>query len=326
MPNGLVIFNSSEYQHGSKTDLALLKRLQQQGIPVVTVFLTGRPLWVNKELNASDAFVVAWLPGSEGQGIADLLLRDPQGKIQHDFHGKLSFSWPRTDQQFVLNHGDKTYDPLFAYGYGLTYADRSKLPVLSEQVSAATAVSADTAVQPLFLRNLAAGMAWVLADSSQPGTLLTSPSGISADGQSLAMQSVNLSYQEDGRQFRWNSKSPATASLRYIKATTVSNASTLSFKLRFDQQVPANLSLGVLCDQAGRCQRQLSLTAPLAKLTAGVWHSVAVSLNCTDRQITTNKVTDALLLRATGQHSLAVADIVLTTATSPATVQLDCMP
>ncbi len=139
-----------EYQHGSKTDLALLKRLQQQGIPVVTVFLTGRPLWVNKELNASDAFVVAWLPGSEGQGVADLLLRDPQGKIQHDFHGKLSFSWPRTDQQFVLNHKDKIYDPLFAYGYGLTYADRSQLPVLSEQVSAVTAVSADAAVQPLF--------------------------------------------------------------------------------------------------------------------------------------------------------------------------------
>lgn len=315
-----------EYQHGSKTDLALLKRLQQQGIPVVTVFLTGRPLWVNKELNASDAFVVAWLPGSEGQGIADLLLRDPQGKIQHDFHGKLSFSWPRTDQQFVLNHKDKIYDPLFAYGYGLTYADRSQLPLLSEQVSAVPAVSADAAVQPLFLRNLAAGMAWVLADSSQPGTLLTTPSGISADGQSLAMQSVNLSYQEDGRQLRWNSKSPATASLRYIKAATVPNANTLSFKLRFDQQVPANLSLGVLCDEAGRCQRQLSLTAPLARLKAGVWHSVAISLNCTDRQITTNKVTDALLLRATGQHSLALADIVLTTATSPATVQLDCMP
>ncbi len=140
------------------------------------------------------------------------------------------------------------------------------------------------------------------------------------------MQSVNLSYQEDGRQLRWNSKSPATASLRYSKAVTVPKASTLSFKLRFDQQVPANLSLAVFCDEAGRCQRQLSFTEPLARLKAGVWHSVAVALNCTDQQITVNKVTDALLLRATGQHSLALADIVLTTATSPATVQLDCMP
>src|SRR5262249_52301683 len=52
--------------------LALLRRLRAQGIPTVSVFLSGRPLWVNPELNASDAFVAAWLPGSEGEGIADL--------------------------------------------------------------------------------------------------------------------------------------------------------------------------------------------------------------------------------------------------------------
>ncbi len=83
-----------EYQYGDKRDLALIKQLKQQGIPVVTVFLTGRPLWTNKELNASDAFVVAWLPGSEGQGVADVLFADTEGKARYDFQGKLSFSWP----------------------------------------------------------------------------------------------------------------------------------------------------------------------------------------------------------------------------------------
>lgn len=69
-----------EYQHGDKRDLALIKQLKQQGIPVVTVFLTGRPLWTNKEINASDAFVVAWLPGSEGQGWRICCCQMPKAK------------------------------------------------------------------------------------------------------------------------------------------------------------------------------------------------------------------------------------------------------
>ncbi|MDZ7869222.1 MAG: glycoside hydrolase family 3 C-terminal domain-containing protein [Rheinheimera sp.] len=109
-----------EYQLGDKRDLALIQQLKQQGIPVVTVFLTGRPLWVNKELNASDAFVVAWLPGSEGQGVADVLLTDTEGKPRYDFSGQTEFFLAADDQQFVLNKGDANYDPLFAYGYGLT--------------------------------------------------------------------------------------------------------------------------------------------------------------------------------------------------------------
>lgn len=87
------------YKPGNETDLALLKRLKADGIPVVAVFLSGRPLWVNREINAADAFVAAWLPGSEGAGIADVLLRGSDGRVQHDFKGKLSFSWPRTATQ-----------------------------------------------------------------------------------------------------------------------------------------------------------------------------------------------------------------------------------
>src|SRR5699024_9559223 len=77
---------------GDTTNLDLIKRLRAQGMPVVSVFLTGRPLWVNPEINASAAFVVAWLPGSEGEGVADVLLRKADGKVQYDFHGKLSYS------------------------------------------------------------------------------------------------------------------------------------------------------------------------------------------------------------------------------------------
>jgi beta-glucosidase len=315
-----------EYQLGDKTDLALIKKLKQQGIPVVTVFLTGRPLWTNKEINASDAFVVAWLPGSEGQGVADVLLADNAGKARYDFQGKLSFSWPKYDHQFVLNKGDANYDPLFAYGYGLTYADKKDLGQFTEQGSKVAVAGSDDGIQPLFVRNLAADMAWVLSDIStgnnaaQNATLITTPYGVSADGTSLAMQSVNLSYQEDGRQLRWNSAAKASASLRYLKpvaASDFSKAKALRLSLRVDQQMPAELNLGVLCDQQGLCQRELSLVKALAPLKAGVWHTVEVALDCADSS-KLKRVSDALIFSSSGQHSLAVAEMVLTAQQSTA--------
>lgn len=121
-----------EYSPANKRDLELLRRLKAAGIPVVAVFLSGRPLWVNAEINAADAFVAAWWPGSEGGGIADVLFRKADGAINHDFKGKLSFSWPATPAQTAVNRGDGR-TPQFAYGYGLTYADAGDIPALPEQ-------------------------------------------------------------------------------------------------------------------------------------------------------------------------------------------------
>lgn len=92
-------------------------------MPTVSVFLSGRPLWVNPEMNQSDAFVAAWFPGSEGAGIADVLIG---GK--RDFTGRLSYSWPKTAGQFTLNKGTPGYDPLFAFGHGLSYAKGAVSP------------------------------------------------------------------------------------------------------------------------------------------------------------------------------------------------------
>jgi beta-glucosidase len=104
-----------DYQRGVKSDLALLKKLKSQGIPVVSVFISGRPLWVNAELNASDAFVAAWLPGSEGSAVADVLFKDASGNVQHDFTGRLSFSWPASPTQATVNVNDEEYTPLLPY-------------------------------------------------------------------------------------------------------------------------------------------------------------------------------------------------------------------
>lgn len=112
-------------------DLAVLDRVRGKGKPVVTVFLSGRPLLTNKELNRSDAFVAAWLPGTEGAAIAPMLFRGPDGKPARDFTGKLSFSWPKVDCT-PQNVGAPKYDPLFPFGHGLSYADAKDLPALPE--------------------------------------------------------------------------------------------------------------------------------------------------------------------------------------------------
>ncbi len=112
--------------------LEILKQLQAAGIPTVAVFLSGRPLYVNPEINAADAFVAAWLPGSEGGGIADVLIGDAAGQPRADFQGALSFSWPRRPDQPPQNVGDPGYDPQFPLGYGLAYDTPAVTPQLPE--------------------------------------------------------------------------------------------------------------------------------------------------------------------------------------------------
>ena len=100
-----------------------LKKLQADDIPVITLFISGRALWVSPELENSDAFVAAWLPGTEGNGVTDVLFCSPEKFSECGFKGKLSFSWPRKPDQAVLNISDAEYDPLYKIGYGLRYSN-----------------------------------------------------------------------------------------------------------------------------------------------------------------------------------------------------------
>jgi beta-glucosidase len=107
-------------------DLKALKRVSGKGVPVVTVLYSGRPVPVNDLLNRSDAFVAAWLPGTEGQGIADLLFAGADGRPAYDFTGRLSFDWPAGDclpQQGGFQ---------FARGYGLSVAGAPRVGRLPE--------------------------------------------------------------------------------------------------------------------------------------------------------------------------------------------------
>ncbi len=119
-----------EFSPNDEHELALLRRLHAAGVPTVAVFLSGRPLWVNPEINASDAFVAAWLPGSEGEGVADVLFRST-GREHYDFTGRLAFSWPRTAMPVTFDAAGQVSGALFPRGWGLDYhsaADSPRLP------------------------------------------------------------------------------------------------------------------------------------------------------------------------------------------------------
>ena len=132
-------------RHSSRypEDLAVLQKVHGKGKPVVTVLLSGRPLWVNDLLNLSDTFIAAWLPGTEGKGVSDLLVAR-KGMKPYEFTGRLSYSWPKTVCQTPLNVGDPGYAPLFAYGYGLRRGERSHLGQLDATYPAGGCGASDT--------------------------------------------------------------------------------------------------------------------------------------------------------------------------------------
>lgn len=115
-------------RHSSRhpEDLEALKRVSGKGVPVVTLLYSGRPVGANDLINRSDAFIAAWLPGTEGSGLADMLLARPDGQRQFDFTGRLSFDWPRGDC-LPQNGGIQ-----FRRGYGLSLAHRVKIGTLPE--------------------------------------------------------------------------------------------------------------------------------------------------------------------------------------------------
>ena len=103
----------------TKTQQEYIKAYRDKGVKVVVVLFSGRPLVVTEEIELSDAFVVAWLPGSEGKGVAEVLFGD------YDFKGKLPHSWPTSLEDFNGKYGpnfwDNSIQPLYPFGYGLQY-------------------------------------------------------------------------------------------------------------------------------------------------------------------------------------------------------------
>lgn len=282
-----------EYQPGDKTDLALIKRLKAAGVPVVAVFLSGRPLWVNPELNAADAFVAAWLPGSEGGGVADLLIGDAAGKPRHDFHGALSFSWPMSAAQTSLNRGDKNYAPLFAYGYGLRYRDQQAPWQPLSEVSGVSAPSAN--VSDFFVDGRTpAPFAFRL--SPVGGVLLHA---VDADG-----------IQEAGREISFLGSGLATAALASERPIDLRLQTQADMALQIDYRLDARPSAPVSVVMDGA---RLDLSPLLAAVPLGEWRSLKLPLKCFQAAgADVTKLSAPFAVATSGRLTLSVKSVKLT--------------
>ncbi len=302
-----------EYQYGTKRDLALLKSLSEKGIPVVSVFISGRPLWVNKEINASDAFVAAWLPGTEGAGIADLLIHSANNTTNYDFQGRLSFSWPNLVTQAKLNTGQADYQPLFAYGYGLNYTDSSEpLGTLTESNLRQESDQLEEAW--VFVSREISPWNILLKDEGQPPVTVSGNTASSGVDTNLTMSSIDHISQEDARQIIW--KGIRTASASFVSeypqdlSDYLTQDASLEFSLKVNQPITADVDLSVSCVEP--CSNPISLTEYLSALQLNRWEEVSIPLNClVDKSVGMSQVTDVFTLTSSNALDLSLGDIKL---------------
>lgn len=277
-----------EYQPGDKHDLALLKSLKSQGVPVVSVFLSGRPLWTNPEINASDAFVAAWLPGSEGGGVADVLIARPDGSADHDFTGRLSFPWPKRADQSPLNRDRPGYDPQFPFGYGLTYAKGANLPVLPEDPGAVTA-------GPNLDRYFVAG---------RP----VAPWLLNATG-AVGLEPIDAGAQENARLAKWTGLgSIAVEGPAADLSRQTTGDMAVALRYRIDQKPTAPVIMSLSCGPT--CGAKLDVTGLLTQGAPGEWRKVKIMLSCFRAQgMDMSHVVSPIRLTTTGPFAMAFTEL-----------------
>jgi beta-glucosidase len=289
-----------------------MQRLKAAGIPVVALFLSGRPMWVNPELNASDAFVAAFLPGGEGGGVADVLFRDAGGKVRHDFKGKLSYSWPKRADQTPLNRDDADYDPLFAYGHGLTYADKGDLPRLSEERPAGARTGADGL---LFGRG-ALPEGWSFGLREEGGAAVPVGGNVGATGTGrLRVSGVDRRAQEDARRFVWDGTGGAAAQILAVQPLDIGRETTGQLSLVFEYRVDDGPTAPVTLAMDGA---SVPVAGELRAAARGEWRTLAVPLGCFARGgADMSRVAVPFSLATAGRLRIAISDVRIASAVVP---------
>ncbi|MEP6886359.1 MAG: glycoside hydrolase family 3 N-terminal domain-containing protein [Gammaproteobacteria bacterium] len=290
--------------------LELLRRLKNAGVPTVAIFLSGRPLWVNPEINASDAFVAAWLPGSEGAGVADLLFRSAAGTQRYDFTGRLAFSWPTTATPVTFDAAGKVSGVLFPRDWGLDYGRSIDSPPLSE----------DARIPPH----------WVAARGSlfHEGHVTAPWSLFVADGD--AEVHFTTSSQEsphgavvtiavpDGNKTAW---SGARSGILRISGRAgdlgqqAEQGATLDVRYRVDKAPERKVYLGMQCTEPScgtPAGAMLDVTRALKQPHSGEWQHLSIPLSCFKAAgADLGAVVAPFVLETSGRLELTIAEISL---------------
>lgn len=286
------------------TALAQLKALQAAGIPTVSVFLSGRPMWVNPEINASDAFVAAWLPGTEGGGIADVLLSDSEGAPRYDFTGKLSFSWPATPMDARQNSDKASEQTLFPFGYGLSYRDTSTLDTLDE--STAVAGEGDPTTRFLLAGDPVTPWQLMIADSA--GTEVVYPPQATSPGGQLSAIAADDMAQEDTVIVTWQGAGTVSIQGDAVDLSRQSNGDmALALEYKVLQPTASSVSLALQSDQ--RDPAQVDVTSSFDRTSD--WQTRYIKLSCFGDKVDMEQLVSPMQITSDGPLSIQIRQLVL---------------
>ena len=295
------------YRNGRIEDLELMQKLQSQDIPVVSVFITGRPLWVNAEINSSDAFVVAWLPGTEGGGVADVLVADSDNSPRYDFTGRLSFDWPNKDMN-SQNEALPVFDNLLQLGQGLSYGDET---ILSDSLSEVSAAAPSSEANIIFSGSSQEPWLAYVGDASDWHRQISGTQGSSPQG-GLSVVTVDGLVQEDSRkltwtgghesQFYWQAASPAD--LTDLK----SKNGALMMEFKVDQHPMGVVTQRMDCGWP--CSGAIDMTEFFKSVPEGQLSRIGISLQCFDKLgVDLSKVTSPMVLVSEEPFVLTIRDV-----------------
>lgn len=295
------------YKNGDKSDLQLIKTLKQQGIPVVAVFLTGRPLWLNAEINSSDGFVVAWLPGSEGDGVADLMVADKFGQPRYDFTGRLPFNWPLVEinkdnksapvKEFLL-----TTDQGMSYGDGeIITAVLDETPVMHSEQK--TQIVFDGRTRPPWNQFIGDGSDWAqeltgISSTSSFGDLMVSV----VDGKIQGDSRYAEWRGERWSQFYWQSEDGMDLT------ALAERSAAMIMTYRIDKRPEGRVLVRMDC--VWPCQGTQDVTELFRTVPEDEWVQSSISLDCFRQAgADLSRINTPFLLFARGAFAITLLDI-----------------
>ncbi|HEY1035095.1 MAG TPA: glycoside hydrolase family 3 N-terminal domain-containing protein, partial [Pseudoxanthomonas sp.] len=270
----IVPSDSMAHSRRHPEDLAVLKAAAATGKPVVTVFLSGRALYANDLINLSNSFVAAWLPGTEGKGVTDVLVAGADGKAAHDFRGKLTFPWPAV----ACPKADST--PQFALDSGLRYGDTKTIGKLPED---ATASCGDATALGIFKQSDIAPFSLQMAAGNEEkavGSDMNTTQRWPQAKPALQVATVQVNTQQDAKEVTW--LAPARFFARNPSKNNLAAMATARGVVQFDvvvKQAPTKpVQFTVGC--GANCGASLDLTATFSGDAVGKKQTVKVPLAC----------------------------------------------
>ncbi|WP_240046091.1 glycoside hydrolase family 3 protein [Rhodanobacter glycinis] len=330
------IMPSATLRHSDRypEDLAVLQTVAKGNKPVVVVFMAGRPLYVNNLLNLSDAFVAAWLPGTEGAGVADVLFAGHSGEGPYNFSGTLAMPWPGVPCPDAGGSSAKATRWLFAPGYGLRYPSKHEVATLP--TDPAVDACADASVLSVFHTLAVPPFSLYLADANPQhpahdiGADLNAVIEWPSSHPVLRLRTVQVNTQQDAKSVTWLgagrffARSPQPRNLMQLVSTHAA--------LQFDVVIatPAKGPVKVYMGCGQHCTTSVDLAHTFATYANGARHTVSIPLACFIKTGADNRRTDLshvdvpFGVLASPPFSAAFADVKIVAGTAAGRADLPC--